>query len=580
LEAKTQTELSPEILATLVELGEEINASLDLDQVLQKAAALVKRLVDYEIFAVMLLDEAAQQLYFRFAIGHRPEVVEKWRVPVGKGITGTAAQTRRPVRVADVQQDGRYINAVDSVRSELAVPIVFKGKCIGVLDIQSREVDYFTRDQQNILALVAGRLAGAIENAQLFESTRRQADTLLVLNEVAREASSILDVEELLRRTAELIKRVIDYQMLSILLYDDARKIFTNSVDVKYGRSEQNKMHYATTLGIVGAAVELRKPVLVPDVSADARYVKANPDTRSELAVPMLYKNRVVGVLDLESPQLNYFNEQHVQALTILAASLAVSLENARLYEQVARDEARMERELQAARRIQGALLPRVPSEDYGLDIAARYESAREVGGDLYDFLRYGPQQLGIAVGDVSGKGSAAALYGAVVTGILRSLAEQKLQPAEILRQLNQIVCERRIEGRFMTAVFATWQKARRKLRIANAGQWQPLLWKNGRCEKIRVEGLPIGIEDVVTYDELGFTLDPGNLLVFYSDGITETAGPSGELYSARRLGEVVAANHQLSAQELTDVIFREVESFSEGAPMADDRTLVILKVK
>jgi sigma-B regulation protein RsbU (phosphoserine phosphatase) len=224
--------------------------------------------------------------------------------------------------------------------------------------------------------------------------------------------------------------------------------------------------------------------------------------------------------------------------------------------------------------------LPRVPSEDYGLDIAARYESAREVGGDLYDFLRYGPQQLGIAVGDVSGKGSAAALYGAVVTGILRSLAEQKLQPAEILRQLNQIVCERRIEGRFMTAVFATWQKARRKLRIANAGQWQPLLWKNGRCEKIRVEGLPIGIEDVVTYDELGFTLDPGNLLVFYSDGITETAGPSGELYSARRLGEVVAANHQLSAQELTDVIFREVESFSEGAPMADDRTLVILKVK
>ena len=246
----------------------------------------------------------------------------------------------------------------------------------------------------------------------------------------------------------------------------------------------------------------------------------------------------------------------------------------------MARDEARMDRELQAARRIQGALLPPIPAEDYGLEIAARYESAREVGGDLYDFLRYGPQQLGIVVGDVSGKGSAAALYGAVAIGILRSLAPQKLQPAEILRQLNQLVCERRIEGRFMTAVFATWQKGRRKLRIANAGQWQPLLWRSGHCEKIRVEGLPIGIEDVVSYDELGFTLEPGDLLVFYSDGITETAGPSGELYSAGRLCQLVGNNHHLSANDLADLVFQEVEKFSEGAPTADDRTLVVLKVK
>jgi phosphoserine phosphatase RsbU/P len=580
MEIKTQTELSPEVLATLVEIGEEINASLDLDQVLEKAAAHVKRLVDYEIFAVMLLDENTQELYFRFAIGHRPEVVEKMRIPVGRGITGAAAETRQPVRVADVSVDSRYINAHDSVRSELAVPILLKGKCIGVLDIQSRELDYFTRDQQNILTLLAGRLAGAIDNARLFEGARRQADTLLVLNEVGREASSILDVDELLRRTAGLLKRVIDYQMLSILLYDDARKVFTHSVDVKYGRSEHSKLSYPCTQGIVGAALELRQPVRVPDVHADSRYVMTNPDTRSELAVPMVYKNRVVGVLDLESPQLNYFTEQHVQAVSILAASLAVSLENARLYQRVANDEARMERELLAARRMQGALLPPVPAEDYGLDIAARYESAREVGGDIYDFLRYGPQHLGIAVGDVSGKGSAAALYAAVATGMLRSLVPQKLQPAELLSQLNQLVGERRIEGRFMTAVFATWQNGRHKLRIANAGHWQPLLWKNGHCEKIRVEGLPIGIEDVASYDELGFTLEPGNLLVFYSDGITETAGPTGELYSAGRLCRLVGDHHDLSANHLADKIFEDVVAFSEGAPVADDRTLVILKVK
>lgn len=580
METKPQVKLPAEVLATLVEIGEEVNASLDLDQVLDKAAALIKRLIDYEIFAVMLLDESAQGLYFRFAIGHHQKVVEKWCVPLGHGITGTVAETRQPIRVADVREDPRYISAVDSVRSELAVPILFKGKTIGVLDIQSRELDSFTRDQQNILTLVAGRLASAIENARLFEGAKRQADTLLVLNEVGREASSILDVEELLRRTAGLIKRVIDYQMLSILLYDDKRKAFTHSVDVKYGRSEQSKMNFPVGAGIIGAAVSSGQPVLVPDVNADARYVMANPDTRSELAVPMVYKNRVIGVLDLESPQLGYFTQDHLQAISILAASLAVSLENARLYEQVARDEARMDRELQAARRIQGALLPPVPVEDYGLDIAARYESAREVGGDLYDFLRYGPQQLGIVVADVSGKGSAAALYGAVAAGILRSLATQKIQPAEMLRQVNHHICERLIEGRFMTTCFATWQKNRHKLRIANAGHWQPLVWKDGRCEKIRVVGLPLGVEDNVTYDELGLTLEPGNLLVFYSDGITETAASSGELYGAGRLSELVVTNHGLSADELADLIFREVQQFSGGAPTGDDRTLVVVKVK
>src|SRR5713101_9438080 len=180
---EVSAEVSAEVLATLVEIGQEINASLDLDHVLEKAAALVKRLVDYEIFAVMLLDGPTRELFFRFAIGHRPDVVKNWRIPLGQGITGSAALTGHPVRVGDVREDARYLNALDSVQSEIAVPIVFKGKSVGVLDIQSRQLDYFTRDQQNILVLLAGRLAGAIENARLFERVRRQADTLRVLNE-------------------------------------------------------------------------------------------------------------------------------------------------------------------------------------------------------------------------------------------------------------------------------------------------------------------------------------------------------------------------------------------------------------
>jgi sigma-B regulation protein RsbU (phosphoserine phosphatase) len=573
-------EVSAEVLATLAEIGEEVNASLDLDEVLARSAALIKRHIDYEIFGVLMLEGDGSYLKHRFSIGYPRELAENLRIPVGQGITGTAAATGHSVRVSDTSKDSRYINAIDSVRSELAVPLMLQGKCVGVLDIQSRHLDYFTRDQQNILTLLASRLAVAIENARLFQRVRAQADTLLLLNEVSRETSSILDVEELLRRAAEQTKRVIDYQILSIMLYDEDQKVFRHRLDVKHGHRVQGKLRATVSEGIVGAAATLREPVLVPDVTKDPRYLMVNPETRSELSIPMIHKGKVIGVLDLESPQLNYFTEDHVQTLSILAANLAVSVENARLYEQVARDEARLERDLQAAKRIQGALLRPVPSEDYGLDMAARYLSAREVCGDLYEFLRYGPQQLGVALGDVSGKGTAAALYGAVAIGIMRSLAPQKLQPAEMLRQMNQIVGERRIEGRFMTACFATWQKGRQKLRVANAGQSQPLLYKDGRCDKIQLAGFPLGIFEEVSYDEWGVTLVSGDILVFHSDGLAETANKEGQFFGTERLRKLIEKHHETSATELADLLLREVDWFAESAPLADDRTLVVLKVR
>lgn len=579
-ELNTKLEMPAETLAILVEISQEINASLDLDEVLARAAAQVKRLVDYEIFAVLLPIEGTQELYFRFAIGHRPEVVEHWRIPMGDGIIGAAATTGRAIRVGDVTTDKRYLNAVESVRSELAVPLIVRGRVIGVMDIESSQPDYFTRDQQSILTLVASRIGTAIENARLFESARKQAETLLLLNEVGREANSSLQVEEILRRSAELTKRLIDYQIFSILLYKDAERVFQSRVTVKFGQTVKEKYSVQAHEGIVGAAGSLQRAVVVPDVRLDPRYIVQNAETRSELAVPMIYQNRLVGVLDLESPQVNYFTPEHVQVLSILAAHLAVSIENAHLYEQVARDETRMERDLNAARRIQGALLPRLPSREFGLDIAARVVSSRELSGDLYDFLRYGPQELGIAMGDVSGKGSAAALYGAVGIGTLRSLGSQKPRPANMLRALNGFLTDRQIEGRFMTLCFATWHRARRRLRIANAGQEQPFLLHGGKCEKIRVEGFPLGIYEDATYDERSMILDPGDILVFHSDGIGDTQNAAGEFFGHESIARIISDRRERPAGEIANEILERVDTYSGGRHAFDDRTLVVLKVQ
>ncbi len=573
------SELPAEVLSKMAEIGETINASLDLDEVLSHAAAQIKSLIDYEVFAVALVDENSRELIFRFAIGHRHEVVENWRIPVGQGIIGTAAATGRPVRVGDVRQDSRYLNALDSVQSELAVPLLLQGRVVGVLDIESSQRDYFTRDQQNILAMLATRIASAIENARLFERAKHQADTLLLLNEVARETNTLLDVEGVLRRAAEMVKRVIDYQIFAILLYDEQARVFRHKINVKFGQRIQERSVVAPHEGIVGAAATLRRPVVVPDVSFDPRYISLNAETRSELAIPLLYKNRVIGVMDIESPQLNYFTPDHVQALSILGAHLAVSIENARLYEQVAKDEARMERDLTSARRLQSALLPPVPGKEYGLDIAARVVSSRELCGDLYDFLSHNSGELDIALGDVSGKGSAAALYGAAGVGILRSLSPQRMSPAKVLQKLNQVICERRIEGRFMTMCFMSWNPADRVLRIANAGQEQPLIFQGGKCEKIPLVGFPVGMFDDSTYDEMRFVLSPGDALVLYSDGVTDVQDAAGQFYGWQRLRDKISEHGDSSAAELADFLLADVDEFSGGAHPFDDRTLVVLKV-
>ena len=573
-------EIPAEALGVLADISHEINSSLNLDQVLANAAQQIKKLIDFEIFAVLLLEPGTSNLYVRFAIGHRPEVIEHWRIPVGDGIIGAAATTGQAVRVGDVSKDPRYLAAVDEVRSELAVPLVVRGRVVGVLDIESRKLDDFTPYQQMLLTLVASRIGTAVENARLFESAQKQAETLLLLNEIGREASASLQVEEVLRRAAELTKRLIYYQIFSILLYDETAAVFRHRVTVKFGQRVQEKSVVPEHEGIVGAAAKLRRPVVVPDVALDPRYRMVNAETRSELAVPMIYKTRVVGVMDLESPQLNYFTADHVQVLSILAAHLAVSIENARLYEQVARDESRMERDLNAARRIQGALLPKLPGAEFGLDIAARVVSSRELSGDLYDFMRYGPHDLGIALGDVSGKGSAAALYGAVAVGTMRSLGSQKPRPANMLRALNGFLGERLIEGRFMTLCFATWNKQRRRLRIANAGQEQPLLCHAGSCEKLPLIGFPLGIFAEATYDERTLILDKRDVIVFYSDGIGDAQNRSGEFFGAGRVAKLVRENTSLSADGLADKILEETDSFSGGVHPADDRTLLVLKVR
>src|SRR5947209_11516569 len=213
----------------------------------------------------------------RFHVGYPREVAERMRVKVGQGVTGRAAQLREAVLVDDVTKEEGYINALPNVRSELAVPLIVKNRLIGVIDIEAREPGYFTDEHRRLLTLIGSRMAVGIENSQLYTRTTRQARTLLLLNEIARELSSILNVDQLLKRIAELLNRIIDYQMFSILLVDESGEKLVHRFSLRFQESIHLKNDIPLGRGLVGVAAAEKAAVLVPDVSKDPRYIMANP---------------------------------------------------------------------------------------------------------------------------------------------------------------------------------------------------------------------------------------------------------------------------------------------------------------
>src|SRR5690349_14845951 len=526
----------------LLDVADVLATSLDLDTTLRRVAEVVRKVIDYEIFAILLLNEKTQELRFRFQTGYPPEFADRARVKVGEGVTGLAAQSRQPVLINDVREDSRYIEAVPNVCSELAIPLITKNRVIGVIDIEAREPRYFTEEHQRLLTLVASRMAAGIENAQLYTRTTKQARILLLLNEIARELTSILNFDELLGRIAELVRRLIDYQMFSILLLDPAGEKLQHRFSLRFNENIHLKHEIPLGRGLVGYAAEHQQAVLVTDVSKDERYVEANPETKSELAVPLIDKNKVVGVLDLEHTRRGFFTEEHQRTMTTLAAQIAIALENARLYEQIARQERRLERDLSLARELQFRLLPPAMPKVAHLDVAARFAPARAIGGDMYDFVHYSLSRLGIIVGDVSGKGAPAAIYAALVSGILRSHAPIEPAPAEMLSAVNFSLSERRIEAQYICLLYAVWDDEKRTLQIANSGLPRPIYLHDGKIEIIEATGLPLGLFDDAEYEEFSFRTRPGDMFVFFSDGILDASNKAGEMFGRKGVERVIAA--------------------------------------
>jgi len=574
-----------EALTTLVALGREVTSVLDLDELLHKIPELIARLTKFQAFAVYLLDPQRSELTIAYSVGYPPDVARTLRVKVGHGLVGSAVAEGQPLLVNDVSADPRYVEAVPGSNAELVVPLRRKGRVIGALNLLSDTLGQFTETDEAVLRQFAAHVAVAIENARLFEHERGHTSTLETLADIAREFGAILNLDELLTRIANLTRRVIDYRTFGILLVNDDTQELDMKVAVRYG-DKVTMPRVKVGDGIVGYAALHKEVVLVPDVSADPRYIKVVDDARSELVIPLMLKERCIGVFDLESPELDAFSKSHIEILTLLASQAAVAIENARLYETIRRNEIRLEKEIRFAQRVQAALLPtELPKRLKGVDVAARFEPARELGGDLYDFLMPESNSLVVAVGDVSGKGLAAALYSTFAGELVRSrtfrrrYAPERFSPAGVLASMNTILHERQLEEFYCTLCYALFDFKRRTLMLANSGLPYPIRCSGDDVSQIELPGLPLGPFAGSSYEELTFDLARGDAYVFCSDGVFEANDAIGREFGAARLLQVVNEVRDKSAREVVDAIFAAVQQFRGDTPPNDDMTAVALKI-
>ncbi len=400
-----------------------------------------------------------------------------------------------------------------------------------------------------------------------------QTATLSLLYEVSHELTSILDRAELLRRIAERVKKIVNYHVFTVMLWDEQAQELESVFSQRYEKDIPSRLRMPLHLGVTGMAAALKRTIRVDEVRDDPRYIVCDTDksieVRSELVVPLLRMDRLIGVLDLESTQPKAFTAEHEQVLNILGSYIAVALENARLFEDIRDSQARLQNDLDTAREIQRQLLPTGAKEIPGLDLATAYVPARELGGDFYDLLPYGVGRLAIANGDVSGKGTAAALYG------------REAPPAEMLGILNARLLSARLDARFIAMQFAVYDAALRELAIANAGGTLPLLVRNGVVTEIEVGGIPLGLLPEAEYEETTIALLPGDVVVFASDGIHESTNLALEEFGSDRLKALLeTVTPSDPGYTIAQRIVKATDEHAGvGRPPHDDRTLLILRV-
>ncbi len=571
----------------LVRSAEQLGAGLDRVHVLEAIRDLICEALDVEACSVLLLDESEQRLEFQLAYNQFPQTAQD-APPLarGEGLAGWVLTHGESALVPDARSDERLRHAIDrrlaiEVRSVMAVPVYRGTKVIGVLEaVNCRRPGGWDADDLRLMEALGHQFSSALQNVHLYEVVQREKRENGLLNRVAIELARTLRLDEILPLLVGLLRELIEFEAVGIYLYHHEGGTLEWFYGLGYPEGAEDQVRLKLGQGAVGWTAQHRQPLIIPDVSSDDRYLAARPSTRSEMSVPLLAEDELVGIFNLESDRLDAFRPQDLRLLTAFGHHAAIAIHRAWLHDE-SLEKRRMEEEIGIARRIQMRLLPAADPVFPGFDITGFNYPSREVSGDVYDFVEITPDQLGIMVGDVVGKGVPAGILMATFRASLRAEIRNNYAISVILSKVNRLMWESVEAAAFVTAVYGVLDRARRRLTYSNAGHNPPLcLRANGAVEWLSEGGTLLGSFPDSEYNEAIVDLRPGDLLAFYTDGITEALSPAGEMFGPERLEALLKARDPRdSARRLCERILEAVRAHCAGVHAEDDLTAVVLRV-
>ncbi|NIT60486.1 MAG: SpoIIE family protein phosphatase [Aliifodinibius sp.] len=415
---------------------------------------------------------------------------------------------------------------------------------------------------------------------------RRAVEELSILNEIATAIGSTLGLNQIIDLVVQKCVKHLEVEQAVVMLLSEPENNSPFRTMARKADTTTQILPYRLDTQLTGWMLKHQKPLVVNDLQNDDRFqgtVDKETPIRSLLSVPLLSKGRMIGIITAFNKKTEEdFTAEDQRLLAIIATQSAQTIENARLLEE---EQAllRMREEMRMAYEIQIKLLPDMPPQLNGYDIASKSIPAKDVGGDYFDFIPIegNPKQLAFCLGDVTGKGIGAALLMANLQATIRSQTLMSHSPKECMSNSNRLIFENTDPQTFVTMFYGILDTQNHTLLYCNAGHDHPFLFEAGKPpDQLKTGGVVLGFITEYAYEEGSISLEPGSRLILYSDGITEAKNVDEEEFGEKRLQQVVTQNERLSSAELVDKIIDAVRYHSGDVPQADDMTLLVVKRK
>jgi sigma-B regulation protein RsbU (phosphoserine phosphatase) len=569
-----------------VETSKLLNSTLNLEELLDLVLDLSARITEAQASSLLLIDEKSKKLRLHVSPEERAEGKKELELEMGEGIAGWVAEHIQPVISNRVKDDPRYCPELEerigfSINSLICVPLLRRGRLIGVATaLNKTKGKEFSQEDLELFSSLADQIAIALDNSYLFGRLKKKTLETQTLLEVEKSLSSTLNLNELLELILDSLLKVVKFDAVAIFLIDESKQEIEHIKARGFDPLLEPDLQLKIGEGVAGWAAKTKESLIVPNVKEDSRYIEARVETKSGMVVPIVSQDRVIGVFSLESDQLNSYDHDDLELLEAFASLAAISIERARQHEEIL-EKRRLEEELSIAKRIQQSFLPQKKPQLPGFDISGINVPSEEVGGDYYDFIPIIENQIGIVIADVSGKGIPAALIMASVRAGLIAEIRNNYAIRSIMGKVNNLLFESTASDTYVTAVYGVLDPKNRIFTFSNAGHNAPILRRaDGEMKYLTEGGMALGMFENSKYEERPLGISPGEIIVFYTDGVTEARNESQEEFGTRRLKQVISDSHELSAGQIQENIHNAVKEFTGISHQEDDLTMIVVKIR